>query len=104
MKRKDKFQLAVLLSFSILFTSCGTYMRAISGSTEKDMLKKVSLETGCSIADIKVIDKSKKATSTGNDVYVLDVCGKRMVYKHIGSVFMRDKEADKLMEEVQKGK
>ena len=84
----------ILLLFSvILLTSCGAINRQIFGNTESDLIKQVSIETGCASEKIKVLEKMQ---NFGNATYALDVCGKRMVYKQVGSVFMTAEEADKL--------
>lgn len=78
----------------ILLSSCGAINRTVFGNTEKDLVKQVSIETGCSEDNIKIVEKIK---NFGNATYSLDVCGKRMVYKQVGSVFMTSEQADKLL-------
>lgn len=66
----------------------------MSGTTESKLIKTVSVEQGCPVENVKVIDKVK---TLGNATYSLDVCGKRVVYKQIGSVFMEGSKADNLI-------
>ena len=49
--------------------------------------------------EIKILDKVK---TTGNATYSLDVCGKRMVYKQIGSVLMEASKADNMTNSLNK--
>lgn len=74
--------------------SCGSVNRTMSGTTESKLIKTVSVEQGCPVENVKVIDKVK---TLGNATYSLDVCGKRVVYKQIGSVFMEGSKADNLI-------
>ena len=83
----------VFVSVLLLF-SCGSISRQVFGNTEKDLIKQVSIETGCSSDKITVTEKMQ---NFGNATYALNVCGKRMVYKQVGSVFMKAEEADKLL-------
>lgn len=82
-----------IFALALLLSSCGAFNRTISGNTEKDLIKQVSVETGCSEDKITIVDKVK---NMGNATYSLDVCGKKMVYKQIGSVFMSSEDANKL--------
>ncbi|AYZ34882.1 hypothetical protein EGY07_04525 [Chryseobacterium indologenes] len=79
---------------SISMCSCGSVNRTMSGTTESKLIKTVSVEQGCPVENVKVIDKVK---TLGNATYSLDVCGKRVVYKQIGSVFMEGSKADNLI-------
>lgn len=83
-----------ILFILVILCSCGEVNRQIMGNTEKDLIKQVSIETGCSSEKIIIIEKIK---NFGNATYALDVCGKRVVYKQVGSVFMTALEADKIM-------
>lgn len=74
-------------------------MRASFGNTEKKLIETVAVETGCAKKDIKITNKVK---ALGHATYSLDVCGKQMVYKQVGSLFMKDSEAEKMMEDMQK--
>jgi len=85
----------LLFSFaSFILFSCGSVSRTISGSTEKKLVKTVSVEQGCDQENIKVLDRIKRL---GGATYSLDVCGKRLVYKQVGSVFMEQSVADKML-------
>ncbi len=80
----------LLLSSAVLLSSCGATMRTMSGATSNQLIKQVSVEQGCPKDEIKVLDKQQAA---GNATYALDVCGKRMVYKQVGSVFMESSKS-----------
>ncbi|MCG8808913.1 hypothetical protein G1K57_12290 [Tenacibaculum finnmarkense] len=83
-----------ILLFAIALTSCGAAMRTMSGATINTLKKQVSIEQGCAIEKIELLEKQQAA---GNATYALNVCEKRMVYKQIGSVFMEAAKADKMM-------
>tara|TARA_R100000306_G_C4354475_1_gene131917 strand:- start:812 stop:1084 length:273 start_codon:yes stop_codon:yes gene_type:complete len=83
-----------ILLFAIALTSCGASMRTMSGATINNLKKQVSIEQGCDVDKIELLEKQQAA---GNATYALDVCGKRMVYKQVGSVFMEASKADKMM-------
>lgn len=87
-------KISILLISSIFITSCGGINRQVFGITEKDLIKQVSVETGCAQDKISITDKIK---NFGNATYSLDVCGKKMVYKQVGSIFMTAEQADKLI-------
>ncbi len=91
MKKSIVFVMFVAL---FLLTSCGAYTRTMLGVTEKDLIETVSVEQGCPREKIKILSKIKKI---GNATYSLDVCGKRVVYKQVGSVFMTAEKADKMI-------
>lgn len=93
-KQKNMKKLIIIVCASTLLISCGAINRTISGNTIDDLKKQVSVETGCAVEKIVLIDKIQ---NLGNATYSLDVCGKRMVYKQIGSVFMKAEEVDKLL-------
>ncbi|WP_299135485.1 hypothetical protein [uncultured Tenacibaculum sp.] len=82
---------------SLLLLSCGAVNRTVFGATEKTLIKTVSIEQNCPKENIKVVDENKGLHGA---TYALDVCGKRMVYKQVGSVFM---EATKMDETIKKG-
>lgn len=84
----------LVLVSAFLLSSCGAINRTMFGNTEKDLIKQVSVETGCSEDKIVIVEKIK---NFGNATYSLDVCGKRMIYKQVGSVFMTSEQADKLL-------
>ncbi len=85
-----------LIAFTLLsiLLSCGTLNRTVTGSKEIDLIKTVSIEQNCKKENIKIIEKVKKAYSA---TYALDVCGKRMVYKQVGTVFMESSKADRMV-------
>lgn len=83
-----KFLLISLLSAISL--SCEATAKATHGTTENKLIKIVSVEQGCPVGDIKVIDK-------GRGSYALDVCGKRMVYRQAGSTFMESSKMQIIM-------
>ena len=88
----------LLLPLSILFlVSCGSVNRTMFGTTEKTLIKTVSIEQGCDKENIKVLDSNKGLHGA---TYSLDVCGKRMVYKQIGSVFMESSKADETIKKM----
>jgi hypothetical protein len=74
-------------------------MRTASGATINNLKEQVSIEQGCDIDKIELLEKQQAA---GNATYALDVCGKRMVYKQVGSVFMESGKADKMMDDMNK--
>jgi len=86
-------------SLSIVLLNCGAVNRTAFGMTETKLIQTVSVEQGCPKEDIKILDKVK---STGNATYSLNVCGKRMVYKQVGSVFMESSKADNLVNSMSK--
>ncbi len=86
-------------SLSIVLLNCGAVNRTAFGMTESKLIQTVSVEQGCPKEEIKILDKVK---STGNATYSLDVCGKRMVYKQIGSVLMEASKADNMTNSLNK--
>jgi len=88
-----------ILLFLVVLTSCGSIMRTASGATINNLKEQVSIEQGCDIDKIELLEKQQAA---GNATYALDVCGKRMVYKQVGSVFMESGKADKMMDDMNK--
>lgn len=87
-------KLFIISVYSLLLISCGAMNRKLFGNTEEDLIKQISIETGCETGKIKILEKMQ---NLGNATYAVDVCGKRMVYKQVGSVFMTADEADNLM-------
>lgn len=71
--------------------SCGSVNRTMFGTTEKNLLKTVSIEQGCETENIVILEKLKGLHGA---TYALNVCGSRMVYKQVGSVFMEASKAD----------
>ncbi|TVZ26798.1 hypothetical protein JM83_1788 [Gillisia sp. Hel_I_86] len=90
-------KLVYLACLGTLIWSCGSVNRTMFGTTEKTLLKTVSIEQGCDQEDIKIIDSVKGLHGA---TYALNVCGNRMVYKQVGSVFMESSEADKTIQEL----
>lgn len=84
-------KLLLIVTTSALVTSCGSLNRSMTGTTESKLIKTVSVEQGCSVENVKVLDKIRTA---GNATYSLDACGKRFVYKQIGTVFMESSKAE----------
>lgn len=82
---------------SLFLFSCGAVNRTMFGTTEKTLIKTVSIEQNCPKENIKIIDKNKGLHGA---TYALEVCGKRMVYKQVGSVFMEQSELDKTIKKV----
>lgn len=76
---------------TLTVTSCGSLNRSMTGTTESKLIKTVSVEQGCSVENVRVIDKIR---TMGNATYSLDACGKRVVYKQIGTVFMESSKAE----------
>lgn len=74
--------------------SCGAYTRTVMGTTENTLLKTVAIEQNCQADNVKIIEKVKGFHGA---TYALDVCGKRVVYKQVGTVFMEASQADKLL-------
>jgi len=85
-----------LFILSFAFFSCGAGTRTIGGATSKNLIKQVSVETGCPIEKIMLLDKQQSA---GNATYALDVCGNRMVYKQVGSVFLEVSKANEMFKQ-----
>ena len=80
----------LILTFAILLISCASAM----GYAEDDVVKTASVEHGCPVEKIKVIDKIEKM---GNATYNLEICGKQIVYKRIGSVIMQADKVEKMI-------
>lgn len=59
------------------------------GANTYELKKHVSVETGCPIDKIEVKNASEQL---GNAIYILDVCGKEMKYRRMGTVFYKDGE------------
>lgn len=84
-------KIIMIATASVFVASCGSLNRTMTGTTEAKLLKTVAVEQGCSVENVKVLDKIK---TMGNATYSLDACGKRVVYKQIGTVFMEGSKAD----------
>lgn len=88
----------ILITLASLFLfSCGAVNRTVFGTTQKTLIKTVSIEQNCPKENIKITEKNKGLHGA---TYALDVCGKRMVYKQVGSVFMEQSKLDKTIEKV----
>ena len=74
--------------------SCGSVNRTMFGTTENTLIKTVAIEQNCSSENVKIIEKVKGLHGA---TYALDVCGKRVVYKQVGSVFMEGEKANELL-------
>lgn len=70
--------------------SCGSATRTMMGTTEKTLINTVSIEQNCPVENIEVLQKEKGSHGA---TYALNVCGNRVVYKQIGSVFMESSKA-----------
>jgi hypothetical protein len=89
--------LLLISSLSIVLLSCGAISRGTTGTTESKLIKIVSVEQGCPVENIKIIDKVK---GMGSGSYALEVCGKRMVYKQAGTTFMESSKMQTIMNSV----
>lgn len=85
---------SLMLISTISLFSCGSISRQVFGNTEEDLIKQVSIETGCPSSKIVVTEKIQ---NLGNATYALNVCDKKVIYKQVGSVFMKADEADRLL-------
>ena len=79
--------------------NCGSVNRTVFGTTEATLVKTVAIEQNCPSENVKIIEKVKGLHGA---TYSLDVCGKRMVYKQVGSVFMEASKADNLVNSMSK--
>ena len=73
---------------SVTLFSCGSVTRTVSGSTE-------SIEQNCPVGELKVVEKVK---GVGQATYAIEGCGKRFVYKQMGSIFMESSKADSMLQ------
>ncbi len=80
-------KLSILL-LTVFIISCGSINRTMSGTTTGAVKKQASIEYGCPVDSIKLLEKKQHA---GNATYALDVCGTRRVYTQIGSVIQEKK-------------
>ncbi len=87
----------VLLSV-LMLTSCGSANRTMFGTTEKNLINTVSIEQNCPSEKIEILQKEKGLHGA---TYALNVCGNRVVYKQIGSVFMESSKADATVKSIQ---
>lgn len=84
----------ILICLVILTSSCGGVNRAMMGTSEKDLIKQVSIEKNCSKDQIKVLDSHK---TLGNATYSLMACGKKLCYSQVGSVLMECSQKDNIL-------
>jgi RNA-binding protein YhbY len=84
----------------VILVSCGSVNRTMFGTTEKNLIKTVAIEQNCDKENIEIIEKIKGLHGA---TYALDVCGNRVVYKQVGSVFMEASKADKMVEDLTQG-
>ncbi len=75
-------KILILILITTFLTSCGPVYKKI---TEKKLIKTVSIEQGCPVENIKIIDKVKVRRG---GTYALDVCNKRLVYKKVRGTFI----------------
>lgn len=87
----------VMLSF-LIFASCGSTSRTMFGTTEKNLIKTVSIEQNCPSSKIEILQKEKGLHGA---TYALNVCGKRLVYKQVGTVFMESSRVDTTVKNIQ---
>lgn len=97
MNNKNQFMKHLFFAVTTAFviTSCGAISRGTTGTTESKLIKIVSVEQGCPVENIKIIDKVK---GLGSGSYALEVCGKRMVYKQAGTTFMESSKMQAIMQ------
>lgn len=84
-----KKSLLIILGL-IIISSCKSVVNATQGSTEKTLIKTVSIDQNCPVDSIRVTDKVK---NMAHATYALEVCGKRMVYQQLGTAFMEKSKA-----------
>ena len=84
---------------SIALVSCGAVNRTVFGTTEETLIKTVAIEQNCPSENVKIIERVKGLHGA---TYALDVCGKRIVYKQVGSVFMEASKADEMINSFKK--
>ena len=80
---------------SVTLFSCGSVTRTVSGSTESKLLKTVSIEQNCPVGELKVVERVK---GVGQATYAIEGCGKRFVYKQMGSIFMESSKEDSILQ------
>lgn len=99
MNNKIQFMKHLFLAVTTAFviTSCGAISRGTTGATESKLIKTVSVEQGCPVENIKVIDKVK---GLGSATYSIEACGKRYVYKQAGTTFMESSKMQNIMQSV----
>ena len=80
---------------AVTLFSCGSVTRTVSGSTESKLLKTVSIEQNCPVGELKVVERVK---GVGQATYAIEGCGKRFVYKQMGSIVMESSKADSMLQ------
>ena len=80
-----------------LLLSCGSVTRTMFGTTEKNLIKTVSIEQNCEKEKIEILERIKGLHGA---TYALNACGERIVYKQVGSVFMESSKADKMVKKL----
>ncbi|HCO67945.1 MAG TPA: hypothetical protein DIT04_09370 [Dysgonomonas sp.] len=92
MKFKNLFFIVLLFSS---FISCKS-QKAKSDSVLRNLTNQISVETGCPVNRIVLESQYRSDDGKMNETYAFDVCGKRMVYKRIGSVYLNSDDMGKL--------
>jgi len=83
---------------SLLFViSCGSATRTLMGNTEGNLISTVSIEQNCPKENIEILQKEKGLHGA---TYALNVCGKRVIYKQVGTVFMESSKADETVKQL----
>ena len=78
---------------SLILISCGSVNRTMFGVTESTLVKTVAIEQNCPSENVKILDKVKGLHGAA---YSIDACGKKLVYKQVGTVFMEAPKADEI--------
>lgn len=77
----------LLLGLSFMFLSCGSLNRTLFGTTKGTLRETVAIEQNCPKDNIKIINSVRGLHGA---TYAVDACGKRVIYKQVGSVFMEE--------------
>lgn len=91
--------LVLIGSLSMVLMNCGAITRTALGGTNDDLIKTVSIEQGCPKNKIKILESQR---TMGSATYSLDVCGKKMIYKMSGNVFMEASKFDDMVNSMKK--
>lgn len=89
----------VFLSFAVIAISLTIGCRSMGKSGLRSLVKVVAVEQDCPEENVKILDSFHKS---GGGYYKLEACGKIVRYKKIGSVFMEQKAAEKLIDSLQR--
>lgn len=92
MKLKNLFFISL---FFIIFISCKT-QQSKNDSVIRNLTNQISVETGCPVTDITLESQYRSDDGKQNETFAFSVCGKRMIYKKIGSVYLNSEEVNKL--------